>query len=162
MQNKDISKNSSNEQHDFLTAIRDLEQKVENMFQGLWQNSFNHEKIPDLFSYGLSTSMPKMDVIDRDKEILVKAELPGIDKKDLDISITSNQLVIRAKTYHEEKEEKGDYLKQEISKNEIYRSVLLPADVDDDSKVKTSFKNGVLELTIPKQKKSHRKRIEVE
>jgi HSP20 family molecular chaperone IbpA len=49
-------------------------------------------------------------------------------------------------------------VKQEISKNEIYRSVLLPA----DENVKTSFKNGVLKLTIPKQKKSHRKRIEVE
>ena len=161
MKNKEISKSSRNEQHDFLTAIRDLEHKVENMFQGLWQNSFNREKAPDLFSYDSLTSMPKMDVVDRDKEILVKAELPGIDKKDLDISITNNQLVIKAKTYHEEKEEKGDYLKQEISKNEIYRSVLLPADVDD-SKVKTSFKNGVLELTIPKQKESHRRRIEVE
>ena len=162
MKNKEISKSSSNEQHDYLTALRDLEHKVENMFQGLWQNSFNNEKVPDLFSYGFLTSMPKMDIIDRDKEILVKAELPGIDKKDLDISITNNQLVIRAKTCHEEKEEKGDYLKQEISKNEIYRSVLLPADVDDDSKVKTSFKDGVLELTIPKHKKSHRRKIEVE
>jgi len=161
MKNKEISKSSRNEQHDFLTAIRDLEHKVENMFQDLWQNSFNREKVPDLFSYESLTSMPKMDVVDRDKEILVKAELPGIDKKDIDISITNNQLVIKAKTCHEEKEEKGDYLKQEISKNEIYRSVLLPADVDD-SKVKTSFKNGVLELTIPKQKESHRRRIEVE
>jgi len=161
MQNKNISKSSSNEQHDFLTAIRDLEHKVENMFQSLWQNSFNNEKVPDLFSYGSLTNMPKMDVIDRDKEIKVKVELPGIDKKDLDISITNNQLVIKAKTCHEEKEEKEDYLKQEISRNEIYRSVLLPADVDDN-KVKTSFKNGVLELTIPKQKKSHRRRIEVE
>jgi len=161
MKNKEISKSSRNEQHDLLTAMRDLEHKVESMFQDLWQNSFNREKVPDLFSYDSLTSMPKMDVVDRDKEILVKAELPGIDKKDLEISITNNQLVIKAKTCHEEKEEKGDYLKQEISKNEIYRSVLLPADVDD-SKVKTSFKNGVLELTIPKQKESHRRRIEVE
>ena len=69
--------------------------------------------------------------------------------------------LIKAESCHEEKEEKEYYLKQGISKNEIYRSVLLPAEVDD-SKVKTSFKNGVLKLTIPKQKKSHRRRIEVE
>ena len=161
MKKKEISKSSSNEQHDYLTALRDLEHKVENMFQSLWQNSFSQENVPDLFSYGSLSNMPKMDVIDIDKEISVKAELPGIDKKDLDVSITNNQLVIRAKTCHEEKEEKGDYLKQEISKNEIYRSVLLPADVDD-SKVITSFKNGVLELTIPKQKESHRRKIDVE
>ncbi len=160
MQNKDISKSSNNEQHDYLSAFKDLEHRIENMFQHLWHNPFRDEKISD-FSFPLSLNdMPKMDVIDRDKEILVKAELPGIDKKDLDISITNNRLLIKAKTSHEEKEEKGDYLRQEISKSEIFRSVLLSADVDD-SKVKTSFKNGILELTIPKQKKSHRRRIEV-
>ncbi len=161
MQNKDISKSSSNEQHDYLTAFKDFEHKMENMFQRVWQNPFNHENMPDIFSHGSLSNVPKMDVIDKDKEILVKAELPGIDKKDLDISITNNQLVIKAKTCHEEKEEKGDYLKQEISKSEIYHSVLLPADVSDD-KVKTSFKNGILKLTIPKLKTSHRRQISVE
>jgi HSP20 family protein len=162
MQKKDISKSSSNEQHDYVTALKGLEHKVEDMFQRLWKNPFNHENMPDLFSRSSLGDMPKLNVIDRGKEILVKAELPGIDKKDLDISIINNQLVIKAKTCHEEKEEKGDYLKQEISQNEIYRSVRMPADVDDDGKVKTSFKNGVLELTIPKQKTSHRRRIEVQ
>ena len=161
MPNKDISKSSSNEQHNYMTAFKDIEHKMENMFQDLWHNPFHRENFPDFFSNSALGHMPKVDVIDRDKEIIVKAELPGIDKKDLDISIANNQLVIKAKTCHEEKEEKGDYVKQEISKNEIYRSVLLPADVNDEN-VKTSFKNGVLKLTIPKQKKSHRKRIEVE
>ncbi|MCK5002749.1 MAG: Hsp20/alpha crystallin family protein [Gammaproteobacteria bacterium] len=160
MKKTDIAKSSSDEQQNYLSAFKDLEQKMEDMFQRLWQNPFNHDKVPDLFSSGSFSSMPNMDVIDRDKEIVVKAELPGFDKKDLDISITNRQLVIKAKTCQESKEEDGDYLKQEISKNEIYRSVLLPAEVDD-SKVQTSFKNGVLELKIPKQKESHRKRIEV-
>ena len=161
MKNKAISKRSKNEQNDFLTAIRDLENTIENRFHDLWLNTFHHEKAADSFSYGSLGHMPKMDVIDRDKEIVVKAELPGIDKKDIEISITDNQLVIKAKTCHEEKEEGGDYLKQEISKSEIYRSILLLADVDD-SKVKTSFKNGILKLTIPKLEKSHRKSIKVE
>jgi HSP20 family protein len=162
MNKKDISKSSSIEQHDYVVALQNLEHKVENMFQRLWKNPFNHESVPDLLPHGPSIDIPKMDVIDRDKEILIKVELPGIDKKDLDISVTNNRLVIKATTCHEEKEESGDYLKQEISKNEIYRSVSLPADVDDDIKVKTSFKNGVLELTIPKHKDSHRRRIKVE
>ena len=160
MSKNDITKSSTDEQHNYLSTLKDLEQKMEDMFQRLWQNPFNHDKVPDLFSNGSFGRMPKMDVIDRDKEILVKAELPGFDKKDLDISITNKQLIIKAKTCTENKEEDGDYLKQEISRNEIYRSVLLPANVDD-SNVKTSFKNGVLELTIPKQKDSHRRRIEV-
>jgi len=159
---KDIIKSSNNEQHDYVIALQNLEHKVENMFQRMWKNPFNHENSSDFFLHGPSVDIPNMDVIDRDKEVLIKVELPGIDKKDLDISVTNNRLVIKATTCHEEKEETGDYLKQEISKNKIYRSVSLPADVDDDSKVKTSFKNGVLELTIPKHKKSHRRRIEVE
>ena len=58
-------------------------------------------------------------------------------------------------------EPKGDYLKQKIRQSEIYRSVFLPDEVDDD-KIKTSYKNGVLEMTIPKQEKSQRKQIKVE
>ena len=160
MSDKEISKRSDNE-FNYMSAMNDFEHKVEHIFQRLWHNPFNRENVPDLFSYSSLTSMPNMDVIDRDKEILVKVELPGIDKKDLDISITNNQLVIKAKTCHEEKEEKDNYLKQEINTSEVYRSVLLPVDVSDDE-VKTSFKKGVLELTIPKQKKSHRRKIVVE
>lgn len=160
MKQNQISKSSGDEQHNYLSAFKDVEHKMEDMFQRLWQNPFNHDKIPDLFSGSSFSNMPKMDVVDRDKEVLVKAEMPGFEKKDLDISITNRQLIIKAKTCEENKEEKGAYLKQEISKNEIYRSVLLPADVDD-SKVKTSFKNGMLELKIPKLKSSHRRRIEV-
>ena len=161
MKTKEVSKSSSNEQHDYLSTFKEFENKVENMFQRFWDNSFNHEKIPDLLSYGSLGDMPRMDVIDRDKEILVKAELPGVEKKDIEVSIANNQLIVKAKTCHEKSEEKGDYLKQEISKSEVFRSLLLPADVDDDN-VKTSFRNGVLRLTIPKMKASHRKRIEVE
>ena len=160
MKKNDIAKGSNDEQHNYLSAFKDFEHKMEESFQRLWQKTFNHNKMPDLFSSNNFGMLPNMDVIDRDKEILVKAELPGFDKKDLDISISNRQLIIKAKTCEESKEEKGDYLKQEISRNEIYRSVLLPADVDD-SKVKTSFKNGVLKLTIPKQKISYRRRIDV-
>ena len=160
MNKNDIAKSSDSDQHSYLSALKDFEHKMEGMFQRLWQNPFQHDKTSDLFSSASFGNMPNMDVIDRDKEILVKAELPGFDKKDLDISISNRQLVIKANSCEETKEENGDYLKREISTNQIYRSVLLPAEVDD-SKVKTSFKNGVLELTIPKHKDAHRRRIEV-
>ena len=160
MKDKSISKSLKKEQHNFLAALKDAENNIEKMFHDMWNRYFRHEARPDLVSYIGLGHLPKMDVIDREKEIFVKAELPGIDKKDLDVSITNNQLVIKAKSCHEEKEEKGDFLKQEISKSEIYRSVLLPGDVDAE-KVKTTFKNGVLTLTLPKQADSYRKRIEV-
>ena len=160
MKNTEVSKVSNTEQNSFMTAIKDLENKMENMFSRLWDKPFHDEGISDFFNQSLLTDMPRIDVVDKDKEISVKAELPGIEKKDIDVSIADRRLVIKAKTCHEEKEEDGDYLKQEISKKEFYRSILLPSEVDD-SKVKTSFKNGVLTLTIPKQKNAHRKRIEI-
>ena len=161
MSDKKISKTSDVTQNGYLAAFKDLENRVESMFSSMLRNPFSHDKFPDTFSASALSNFPKIDVVDRNKEIFVKAELPGFDKDDLDISISNNQLVIKAKTCKEEKEEEGDYLKQEIRKSEIYRSVLLPAEVDD-AKIKTSFKNGLLKLTIPKHEKAQRKQIKIE
>ena len=104
--------------------------------------------------------MPRVDVVDRDNEILVKAEIPGVEKKDLDVSVTENTVSIKGTTSHEEKEEKGDYYRCEISRGAYSRIVPLPADVDAD-KAKAKFKDGVLELTLPKAKKSTRRSVKV-
>lgn len=161
MSDKKISKTSNEPERGYLAAFKDLENRIENMFHNMWSNPFHHDEFPDTFSFSSLSKIPRIDVIDRDKEVFVKAELPGFDKDDLDISIADRQLVIKAKTCKEEKEEKGDYMKQEIRTNEVYRSVLLPAEVEDE-KIKTSFRNGVLKLTIPKRKESQRKQIKVE
>ena len=133
MAKKEMSKSSDKDQSNYMTAFKNLENKIENMFQSLWNDS---DEVDFTFPVSLK-NMPKMDVVDRDKEVFVKAELPGIEKDDLDISISNDRLVIKGKTSHEEKEEHGDYLKQEISKSEVYRSVLLSAEVEDEN-IKTS------------------------
>ena len=158
---KDLSKSSNNDQHNYLSAFNNLEHKIENMFKSMWHNPFHHEEKTELTFPATFNHMPKIDVLDRDKEIFVKAELPGFDKKDIEVSISNNRLLIKAHSHHEEKEEKGDYLKQEIKSSEIFRSIQLLGEVDD-SKIKTSFKNGLLEMTIPKHESSHRRRIEIE
>jgi len=160
MTEKNISQKNETK-NSYLAAFKDLENKIEDMFHNMWKKPFHHEKLSDTFSFSTLSKIPNIDVIDRNKEIFIKAELPGFDKDDLDISISNNQLVIKAKSCTEEKEEEGDYLKREIKKSEVYRSVLLPAEVEEDN-IKTSYKNGVLKLTIPKQKKSQRKQIKVE
>jgi HSP20 family protein len=104
---------------------------------------------------------PKVDVIDRDKEVIVKAELPGVDKKDVDVSVTRNTVTIKGTTSHEEKEEKGDYYRCEMSRGSYSRTVMLPADVAED-KASAKFRDGVLELTLPKLEETKRRTIEVE
>ena len=104
---------------------------------------------------------PQVDVVDRDDEIFVKAELPGLDKDNVEISMTSNSVTIKGSTKAEEKEEKGDYHRCEISQGSFSRTVSLPSEVDID-KAKAKFKHGVLKLTIPKVKVSKHKSVKVE
>ncbi len=103
---------------------------------------------------------PKVDVVERDEEILVKAELPGVDKKDLDVSVTDNTLTIKATTREESEKEEGEYHRREIVTGSFARSILLPAEVDGN-KARATFRDGLLELSIPKVAKARRRRIEV-
>lgn len=105
--------------------------------------------------------MPKVDVIDRDEDLLVRAELPGVEKKDIEISTSDTSVTIKATTRREEKEEKGDYYRCEISRGSFARTVALPAKVES-AKAKASMKDGVLELSLPKVEKSKRRTITVE
>ena len=152
MTNKHVPTTTTDDgRNSYVTALINLEHRVENMFENMWHNPFSHEEKPAPHTMNMFEGMPKLDLVDRKKEVLVKAELPGFAKKDIDVSVTGTRLVIKAKACHEEKVEEGNFLKQEISKSEVYRSLALPTDVDD-KKIKTSFKNGVLKLRIQKRK----------
>lgn len=105
--------------------------------------------------------VPKVDVIDREDEILVRAEVPGVEKKDLEISTSDNSVTIKGSTKHEAKEEKGDFYRCEMSRGAFSRTVMLPAQVDSE-KGKASLHEGVLELTLPKIEKSKRRTISVD
>jgi HSP20 family protein len=109
----------------------------------------------------LEVRMPKVDVIDRDDEVLVRAEIPGVEKNDLDVSISDNSVTIKGETKHEEKEEKGEYYRCEISQGAFTRTVALP-DYVDTEKSKAKFKDGVLELNLPKIEKAKRRSIKID
>lgn len=104
---------------------------------------------------------PHVDIVDRDNEVFVKAELPGVDKDDVEVTMTENSVTIKGSTKAEEKEEKGDFYRCEISQGSFSRTVSLPGEVDTN-KAKAKFEHGVLKLTIPKVKKSKHKNIKVE
>ncbi|MEA3276143.1 MAG: Hsp20/alpha crystallin family protein [Pseudomonadota bacterium] len=104
---------------------------------------------------------PSVDVIERDDEILVHAELPGVDKDDLEVMLADDVLTIKASTGEEKTEEKGEYYRREIVRGAFSRTVRLPTDVDAEH-AKSKFKNGVLEVKAPKLKKSRRRVIEID
>jgi HSP20 family protein len=93
---------------------------------------------------------PHMDVKDTDKEIVVETELPGIDEKDVSLSLQDGVLTIRGEKKHERDEEKENYRTMERRYGSFQRSVQLPDTVDED-KVEATFINGVLKVSLPKR-----------
>jgi HSP20 family protein len=141
--------------------------EMERYFTELEKNMFGgHFLRPLLWPLGesglfpLAGRTPKVDVIDHDKDITVKAELPGVEKKDVSIDITDHTLIINAKTSKEEKEERENYYRREISRGSFSRSVMLPESVEID-KATASFKDGILEIMLPKTEPAKRRTIEV-
>lgn len=145
-----------------LSPFEEMDRLMEGLFPRNWLRSFRWDwpAAGDLAA-PFEGRLPKVDVIDRDDEVVVRAELPGVDKKDLDVSVTENTVTIKGSTSREEKEEKGDYYRCEITRGAFTRTVALPGDVES-SKVRAAFKDGVLELTLPKVEKSRRRPVKVE
>jgi HSP20 family protein len=104
--------------------------------------------------------VPSLDLLDRDNEVLVRAEIPGVEKKDISVSLTDNLLTIKGQTNKEEKEEEGDYYRHEISCSSFARSVTVPANVNA-AKVVANLKDGILEIKLPKVEASKRRNIAV-
>lgn len=104
--------------------------------------------------------VPQLDVIDRDKEILIRAEVPGVDKKDIQVSLSNSTLNITGCVSKESKEQKKDYVRCEISRGNFSRSLSIPEGVDA-SKVSASLHDGILEVILPKEASIQRRAVEV-
>jgi HSP20 family protein len=103
-----------------------------------------------------------VDVTETDKEVKVCAEIPGVEAKDVDVTVENGTLTIRGeKKFEREENEKGQY-RMERSYGSFERAIALPTEVDE-SKAKAEFKKGVLRLTLPKRAgaQSRRKKIPV-
>ncbi len=99
---------------------------------------------------------PKVDVVDKDSEYLVTAELPGLEEKDIDVSLDEHGLTLRGEKREESKEEGEDYTRMERSFGSFHRFIPLASRVDRD-KVKARFRNGVLRIHLPKAEEARRK-----
>ena len=103
---------------------------------------------------------PSVDVSETGKEVIVRAELAGIDPKDIDVSVHGDVLTLRGER-KQEKEEKGENLHRvERSYGSFSRSIQLPAEVDA-GKVNATYRNGVLKINLPKTRAAAVKKIEV-
>jgi HSP20 family protein len=141
----------------------DVDRLFEHFFDRDWMRPFSWSGFPwDEAPGGLpEVRLPGVDVIDRDDQVLVRAEMPGVDKKDVSVSISDNVLTIKGAVARDEKEEKGDYYRREITHGSYFRQLSLPPSVEG-ARLGAKLRDGVLEITIPKRKGSARHTIKVE
>jgi len=137
-----------------LSVFGDIDRMFDDFFGRRWLRPAGWERFAELPTF------PSVDVIDRDDEVVVRAEVPGYKKEDIEVLVSNSTLTIKGETKTEEKEEKGNYYRCEISRGTFSRMIPLPAEVDD-ARAKAAMKDGMLELTLPKLEKSKRHTISI-
>ena len=140
--------------------MHDMESMFDDFFSSDWMRPLKWEfpRWPQMSQIELK--VPKMDVVDRDDEVMVRADLPGVKKEDVDVSLTDNTITVKGSTSEEKKEKKGDYYRCETMQGSFSSTMSLPSEVDG-SKAKSTFKDGVLEVVVPKLEKARRHSVKI-
>lgn len=102
----------------------------------------------------------RVDILDREKELIVRAELPGVEKDDVEVTISGDRLTIEAEREFEEEANKDTFYRHELGYGEFMRSMVLPVDVDVEH-IKAELKDGILKVVLPKTQAAERHTVEV-
>lgn len=135
--------------NDQLADIRDIRDTFEQMFEPFFESGIaGPRRLPSLFGESL---VPPVNIAENDKQWTITCELPGLLEKDICVETRGDSLVISGERRFEEESKKGDWVRVESRYGSFRRSVPLPrnARVEADM-VAASFKNGVLEVVVPK------------
>jgi HSP20 family protein len=103
---------------------------------------------------------PSVDLYMENDQVVVKAEMPGMSKDDIQVTLSDNVLTIKGEKKKEEEDKGKDYYRSERIYGASVRSLQLPAEVDPE-KIKATFKNGVLEIRLPKTEDAKKKEIKI-
>ena len=134
--------------------------ELRRQFDTVYDRFFEPDFMPPASVFGKGKWGPKLDVSEGRKPTIVKAEVPGIEAKDLDISIDGRLLNIRGEKKQAQTEEDETYYRVERSYGYFNRTIELPAEVDPN-KVDAGYKKGILKIKLRKTKSSETKRIKV-
>jgi len=142
-----------------------IEQNVERMFEDLWARPWR-----SLMDFGwprhrhlwtdLEATSPAIEISEDKNDVLVKAELPGMKKEDLEINVEERLLTIRGEKKKEEERKGEGYFYSERSYGAFERCIEIPRDVQSD-KAHATFKDGVLEVRLPKTEEAKRKEVKI-
>jgi len=132
-------------------------ERMEDMFESFFRRPFGRPFLPSLPKWFEEMEpSPSADIFEEGDDVVVKTELPGMEKDNIDINLTDNTITISGEKKKEEKVEKKNYYHLERSYGSFSRSFSLPSEVQAD-KAKATFKNGLLEVRIPKTEEAKKK-----
>ena len=133
-------------------GVTSLQDQVNRLFEGMIGRTGDES--------ALTAWAPSVDIYETEHELVVKADLPDVDPKDLDIRVENNVLTIRGERKFEKKVDEENYLRVERAYGTFSRSFSLSNTVNPDA-IKADYQNGVLTLTIPKREEAKPKQIKV-
>jgi len=165
MANKEKKELAKVEPTKALTPFHEMErrfQEMEKRFEDFFRRPFSlmPSWMPRLRMPEIEELSPSVDVLTEGDDVLVKAELPGMKKEDINVSVTKDTITISGEKKKEEKIEKKDYHSIERSYGSFKRSFSLPSEIQTD-KASAKFKDGVLEIRIPKTEEAKKKEKKV-
>lgn len=129
--------------------LMDIDSLFDRMLGNSWLRPFQRPWLEALPSRTLSLELPAIDVYTEMDDVVVKAEIAGLTKDEIDVSVSGSTLTIKGEKKKEEETKEKDYYQCERSFGAFSRTIELPVEVKPDS-VKATFKNGVLEVRLPK------------
>jgi HSP20 family protein len=133
-------------------ALAQLHSEVENLF-----HRFIGEPLEE---FGLKTWTPRVDVEETDREIFVRVDLPGVEPKDVDISVAEGSLVVKGEKKEEFEDKKKNFHRVERFHGQFYRELPLPPGADAE-RITASSTKGVITITIPKKAAAQTKKITI-
>ena len=141
-----------------------------NPFEDIEKARSETDRLLDTFLFGTPQKrdfreevewLPAVDVAETKDEIVVNAEVPGMDPKEFDISLSEGTLTIKGEKKQEKEEKEKNYHLIERSHGSFTRSILLPTDVQSE-KISASYKDGILKITLPKSEEAKKREIKIE
>jgi HSP20 family protein len=132
-----------------------LRERMNRMFE---DSLFRPERHED--GLGLGAWSPAVDMFEKDDKVVIKAELPGLDKKDVSLDLQNGVLTLKGERKHENEVKEENFYRREMSYGKFVRSFSLPVDVDADN-IKAEFQNGLLTVEVPKPEEHKPKQIKV-
>ncbi len=126
----------------FWDPVSEVNRMFDDVFGGLMRRPGGRQTGAELTEWA-----PAVDVLQRDGDLVVRAELPGVSPEDVDITLQNRVLTISGQHREEQEEQRGGYYVRERRRGSFSRSMTLPEGVDEDS-IRARYENGVLEVTI--------------